>query len=156
MNPDSPCPCKSGDLYQDCCQPLHAGKAIAKTSKQLMQSRFSAFMLQQGNYLFTTYHPDYRAVLTPELLSEKTLNWKNLEIVNSKETAKKGIVEFKAWYFDENDRLACHHERSNFLKDGKQWQYCDGEFFHTDLKKLKRNDHCPCGSGKKYKKCCYQ
>jgi preprotein translocase subunit SecA len=25
---------------------------------------------------------------------------------------------------------------------------------HRDLKKIGRNDPCPCGSGKKYKKCC--
>jgi SEC-C motif-containing protein len=154
MKSDNQCPCRSGDLYQDCCQPFHKKMATANTCVQLMRSRFSGFILQQGDYLFTTYHPDFRADLTPALLSEKTLNWQNLEILNSKENEKKGIVEFKAWYFDENNQLACHHERSNFVKDNQQWQYCDGEFFHTDLKKIKRNDHCPCGSGKKYKKCC--
>ena len=38
----------------------------------------------------------------------------------------------------------------------KHWR--DDEFYYDQeprtVVKIGRNDHCPCGSGKKYKKCC--
>ena len=150
------CPCRSGQSYQSCCQPFHQQQAKPKTCEQLMQSRFSAFCLQLGDYLFSTYHPDYRGDLTIAELSEKTLNWKNLNIIATESFIDTGYVEFKAWYLDKGE-LNCHHERSNFVKNQNQWLYCDGIFYPSEKSgKINRNDTCPCGSGKKYKKCCHQ
>ncbi|WP_187439378.1 SEC-C metal-binding domain-containing protein, partial [Escherichia coli] len=42
-------------------------------------------------------------------------------------------------------------ERSRFLKENGQWYYIDGT-----RPLFGRNDPCPCGSGKKFKKCCGQ
>jgi len=148
------CLCKSGKTYQDCCQPLHDGQQTASTCEQLMRSRYSAFCLQLGEYLFSTYHPDYRGDLTVAQLSEQSLDWKNLEIVSTETDIDKGFVEFKAWYHSEG-QLRCHHELSNFVKQQAQWFYCDGAFYPEQKSgKIQRNDSCPCGSGKKYKKCC--
>ena len=44
-----------------------------------------------------------------------------------------------------------HTERSRFLKENGQWYYIDGT-----RPQFGRNDPCPCGSGKKFKKCCGQ
>ncbi|WP_028863401.1 YchJ family protein [Psychromonas aquimarina] len=148
------CPCKSGKSYQQCCLPFHESKAKPETCEQLMRSRFSAFVLQFGAYLFSTYDADFRGSLTIEQLSEKTMDWKNLQIIASESLEKTGFVEFKAWYI-ENGRLGCHHERSNFVKKGDQWLYCDGTFYPEEKSgKIARNGICPCGSGKKYKRCC--
>ena len=49
------------------------------------------------------------------------------------------------------------HARYYIEKVEGKWYYIDGSFnpIETDiLKKVSRNDPCPCGSGKKYKKCC--
>ena len=69
---------------------------------------------------------------------------------------KNGIVEFKASFIDKNGKLQIHHERSNFLKEEENWFYVDGIINPQEVditKKVSRNDPCPCGSGKKYKKC---
>ncbi|TEW49251.1 YchJ family protein [Psychromonas algicola] len=151
-----PCPCKSGQQYQNCCEPFHMQQEKPKTCEQLMRSRFSAFCLQLGEYLFNTYHIDYRGELTVAALSEASLDWKNLEIIATETHQQTGFVEFKAWYTQEG-HLNCHHERSNFVKDHDQWLYCDGTFYPSEKSgKISRNDACPCGSGKKYKKCCGQ
>ena len=148
------CVCCSGKIYQDCCQPFHDLQQKPATCEQLMRSRFSAFCLQLGEYLFSTYHPDYRGDLTVAQLSEKSLDWKRLDIINTTMVADTGSVEFKAWYLDQG-QLNCHHELSNFVKDHQQWLYCDGTFYPSEKSgKIRRNDTCPCGSGKKYKKCC--
>jgi len=148
------CLCKSGLNYQDCCQAFHQQEVKPATCEQLMRSRFSAFCLQLGQYLFDTYHPDYRGSLSVAELSEPSLDWKNLSIISTNSLEQTGFVEFKAWYTFEG-QLNCHHERSNFVKEHEQWLYCDGTFYPSEKSgKIQRNDTCPCGSGKKYKKCC--
>ena len=56
------------------------------------------------------------------------------------------------------DELA-HHEVATFRKVEDRWYFVDGkmakhETFVRQAPKVGRNDPCPCGSGKKYKKCC--
>jgi SEC-C motif domain protein len=148
------CPCKSGKTYQQCCFPFHARAIKPANCEQLMRSRFSAFVYQLGDYLYDTYHPDYRGDLSPETLAEKTVDWKNLQILNSTSFVNSGYVEFQAWFLEQG-KLSCHHERSNFVKENNDWLYCDGIIYPEPKSgKIKRNDPCPCGSAKKHKKCC--
>ncbi|KPU83279.1 SecC motif-containing protein [Psychromonas sp. PRT-SC03] len=147
------CPCHSTQIYQNCCAPLHQHTRQAQSCEQLMRSRYSAFILQLGDYLFDTYHPDFRGELTATQLSEPSLTWVNLEIITTQSLAERGFVEFKAYYI-ENNTLTYHHERSNFIKDNGRWLYCDGVFYAANKRiAIKRNDLCPCGSLIKYKKC---
>ena len=151
---DQICPCKSWLTYEKCCSRFHNTLQKPLTCEQLMRSRYSAFILQLGEYLFNTYHPDFRAELTIKQLSEKSLDWRNLQIITTESLDKTGFVEFKAWYM-QDDQLTCHHEHSNFVKDHEQWLYCDGTFYPEQKSgKIQRNDPCPCASGKKFKKCC--
>lgn len=148
------CPCGSGQQYTHCCLPFHTQQQKPITCEQLMRSRYSAFILRLGDYLFNTYHPDYIGNLTIEQLSEKSLDWRSLQIISAESLEKSGTVEFKAWYMEEG-QLHYHHERSNFLKENDQWLYCDGTFYPEQKSgKILRNDICPCGSTKKFKKCC--
>jgi SEC-C motif-containing protein len=65
-------------------------------------------------------------------------------------------VEFIAYYRPKNDnnqRLSLH-ELSSFRQDDGRWYYVDGITPTQKPKKTGRNDACPCGSGKKFKKCC--
>jgi SEC-C motif-containing protein len=154
QNNELNCYCKSGNSYANCCAPFHLLQRKPETCEQLMRSRFSAFILRLGEYLFNTYHPDFRGDITAEQLSEKSLDWRNLQIIDSKDQSKTGYVEFKAWYITDGE-LDCHHERSNFVKEQDQWLYCDGTFYPEQKSgKIARNETCPCASGKKYKKCC--
>ncbi|PKF62282.1 SecC motif-containing protein [Psychromonas sp. psych-6C06] len=123
-----PCPCNSGSTYAKCCAVFHSRQQKPISCEQLMRSRYSAFVFQLGEYLFDTYHPDFRGSLTIEQLSEKSLDWKKLQIVETESLPSTGFVEFKAWYLVDGD-FSCHHERSNFMKDHDQWLYCDGTFY---------------------------
>jgi SEC-C motif-containing protein len=70
-------------------------------------------------------------------------------------------VEFKA-YFLLDDKEHYMHEISRFQKTANSWFYLDGAakaISHTETKKQdpnvpSKNSPCPCGSGKKYKRCC--
>jgi SEC-C motif-containing protein len=49
------------------------------------------------------------------------------------------------------------HEKASFIKEDGQWFYVDGDIIKAPQarsEKIGRNAPCPCGSGKKYKKCC--
>ncbi|MBT8492606.1 MAG: SEC-C domain-containing protein, partial [Deltaproteobacteria bacterium] len=68
------------------------------------------------------------------------------------------IVEFIARYKARGADLH-HHERSTFAQQDGEWFYRDGQIVKPktvvkDSPKVGRNSPCPCGSGKKYKKCC--
>ena len=51
-----------------------------------------------------------------------------------------------------------HHERSRFRREDGRWYYVSGENVRPSPTRRAatagRNDPCPCGSGRKFKKCC--
>ena len=110
--------------------------------KELMISRYEAFARKDWNYLAKT--ATNQSVEELELMPE--IEWLKLEVIY----AEGSQVEFKAYYRDANG-LGVLHEKSNFIQENGSWKYKDGELFTT---KIERNKSCPCGSGKKFKKCC--
>ena len=63
----------------------------------------------------------------------------------------KKMVEYKAehlYQLPQWNNIYTEEERKNFTKEQKKSRTIVKD------KKIGRNDPCPCGSGKKYKKCC--
>jgi len=117
------CPCGSGDTYADCCEPLHAGTAVAPTAQRLMASRFAAFAVRDDAYLIATWHPSTR----PSALPLSELEWRRLEIVDvvgGGPFESSGIVEFRAHYRSASGRGSLH-ERSRFVREDGRWFYVD-------------------------------
>jgi SEC-C motif-containing protein len=91
----------------------------------------------------------------------KAAEWHGLEILKTEGGGPgddKGVVEFRALY-TANGEFCDHHEVSQFVRDSEGWKFADGELVGEtpivrEEPKVGRNDLCPCGSGKKYKKCC--
>ncbi|MGB1800042.1 MAG: YchJ family protein [Gammaproteobacteria bacterium] len=135
------CPCEQGELrsergqpglsgksFTKCCEPYLNGSAIAKTPKQLMRSRYTAYALGgYGEYLLSTWLPEMTQGLAAESLSEKTLDWIKLEILDNSQKGDAGIVEFKAYYKDESGLEKVHHEKSTFKRMNRQWYYVEGD-----------------------------
>lgn len=156
------CCCGSENTFGQCCGPLLAGKPAA-TAEALMRSRYSAFVCGRMDYLKETLAPEAREDYNPEETEQwvKKSHWLGLEIRATTEGGaadKEGTVEFVARYKLANKHFA-HHELASFRKDATgRWQYLDGVINPQPQQrvsaKIGRNDPCPCGSGKKYKKCC--
>lgn len=142
------CPCGSEKTYSDCCLPIHNGLA-ASTAEALMRSRFSAFALNLSDYLLTSWHPDTRP---DQLELNASTLWKRLEILSAKNDNEQGEVHFKATYHELNGWHLLE-ETSQFYFQNDHWFYHSGNYQPLTLNPS-RNDNCPCGSGKKYKKCC--
>lgn len=116
-----------------------------------MRSRYVAYGLKLSHYLKDTWHPS-TSPADLDLAGDGSL-WLRLDIVAKEqgtEADDQGWVEFVAHY--QGGQL---HERSRFVKETGRWFYIDGEILPPlPAQKPGRNDPCPCGSGKKYKKCC--
>jgi SEC-C motif-containing protein len=156
------CPCGSGQQYADCCEPYIKGDRLPETAEQLMRSRYSAYATASIDYLHTTLHPEHQAdhdVNAARKWAAES-DWLGLEIISTTDGGnddETGIVEFKAFYRDKG-RNRQLHEISRFEKVDGSWRYVEGEMPKPETvrntAKVGRNDPCPCGSGKKYKKCC--
>ena len=148
------CPCGQGD-YQHCCQPLHVGQAHAETASQLMRSRYSAFALQQIDYIVQTTALGQQASLNVDAITDwsKSNQWLKLEVLNSNEKLDKNHaqVEFKAHYHD-GKQTQIHHEISHFVQHQARWYFLDPTIGQQPTMK----QPCICGSGKKFKQCCAQ
>ena len=116
------CPCGSGEAYAACCGPLHEGTTEAETAKELMRSRYSAFVLRDEAYLLRTWHPRTRPV---RVGFEDAPKWLGLSVVataDGREGENVGEVEFEAAYVG-----GVLHERSRFSRRAGRWVYVDGE-----------------------------
>jgi len=154
------CPCGSGRGLDECCAPILAG-APAPTPEALMRSRYTAFTRADVDYLENTLAPeareDYDRAETETWV--KGADWRGLEVRGSQggEGDEDGQVEFVARYKFQG-RAFAHHELASFRKHEGKWVYVDGVMnpkpATRTVEKVGRNDPCPCGSGKKFKKCC--
>ncbi|MFT6725267.1 MAG: SEC-C motif-containing protein [Arenicella sp.] len=100
----------------------------AKTPLQLMRSRFSAFALGgHGAYLLSTWLSVASEGLSEFELSQASLNWQRLEIIDKSQNGERGSVEFKAYYLDHNSEQQLHHEISEFRRISGRWFYAKGQ-----------------------------
>jgi len=156
------CPCGSGLDYSACCEPFIKGESEPETAEKLMRSRYTAYATVNVDYLHASLHPDHQADhdLNAARKWAADSDWLGLEILSTTagdEGDETGVVEFKASY-REKGKVRQLHEISRFQKVNGRWTYVDGEMPRPKTVRIEtrvgRNDPCPCGSGKKYKKCC--
>jgi SEC-C motif-containing protein len=119
VQPTDPCPCGSGESFGQCCLPLHIGERQADTAEELMRSRYSAFVADDLEYIWRTWHPRTRP---GEATAIDGLSWTGLEIVDASDDE----VEFRAHY-REGGQNGTLHERSRFAIRAHRWFYVDGD-----------------------------
>ena len=117
-----------------------------------MRSRYTAFVLGELEYLRETWHQDFRPA---DLSLDPGIHWIGLEILAENQREDTATVEFEARFVNQGTVDALH-ERSDFLRLRGRWFYTRGESLPPRSKSWKpgRNEACPCGSGRKFKRCC--
>jgi SEC-C motif-containing protein len=125
-----------------------------------MRSRYTAYARGDAGYLQRTSAGE--ALLKFDRAdvenSFKLTEWLGLEVAKVEAGQVSDIlghVTFTA-RFRQNGKIHALSERSEFRRVGGAWRYSSGD---VDVKagqvtQVGRNDPCPCGSGKKFKKCC--
>jgi SEC-C motif domain protein len=156
------CPCGSGAPYAACCGPALSGERPAATAEALMRSRYTAYALQEVDYILSTHAPEGAEEVDREGVERwaRESTWHGLQIVDRRAGGPDdddGEVEFIASY-DVKGAPAVHHERASFRRVDGRWLYVDGAMVKPkpvvrSAPKVGRNEPCPCGSGKKYKQC---
>ncbi len=161
------CPCRKTDStprpYAECCQPLLEQGVLAVNPETLMRARYSAFALGNIDFLHDSLLPNTRDDFDRKAITHwsKSAEWLDLDINGTEggaESDNEGFVSFTAHYVLDGQKQA-HKERSRFRKEGDpaRWYFAE----EANVKSAPivkgaqpgRNDPCPCGSGKKYKKC---
>ena len=156
------CVCGQEPSTEACCGRYIKGDQSAPTPEALMRSRYAAYVLEEIDYLEHSHHPDKRHEMDRDgaIQWSASAEWLGLDILATEagETDDEGIVEFNAKY-QVDDKLINHRERALFKRHKGRWYYFDGDMIKATPMvrqgpKVGRNEPCPCGSGKKYKKCC--
>jgi len=157
MDKADTCPCNSDIPYEECCGRYISGNEHAPTALALMRSRYTAYTQQNNPYLLDTWHLDTRPDDNPS--DDDNTVWTGLDILRTEkglEGDQEGIVEFIA-HCNVKGQTSHVHETSQFIYTQDRWYYLNGQGqqpIKRESPKVGRNDPCPCGSGKKYKKCC--
>lgn len=121
-----PCPCGNAKEYANCCEPLHDRDEQPATAADLMRSRYSAYVLQDADYLMWSWHPKTRPA---EISGLDTQEWLGLEIVSKSKGSgldATGSVEFAA-RFRSGDTEHVLRENSTFSRVSGRWVYMDGQ-----------------------------
>jgi len=154
------CPCGSGAAFAECCEPILQKIQPAASPEQLMRARYSAYATVNIEFLHDSLLPEARGDFDREGTKGWAAGseWRGLEIVSAETGDSEGTVEFIATFTQQGNEVR-HHEISRFRKANGTWYLVDGKTvapkpFRREEPKVGRNDPCPCGSGKKYKKCC--
>ncbi|MDR2489101.1 MAG: YchJ family protein [Desulfovibrio sp.] len=156
------CFCGSDKTYSACCEPIIQGISPARTPEELMRARFTAHCRRNYAFLVDSTHPEHRGDVSEEEISRwaSHVTWTSLEIHSASpgDTNDTGTVSFTA-HFTMQDTPQELREDSSFAMYEGQWYYVDGHVHGQDpyireQPRIGRNELCPCGSGKKFKKCC--
>lgn len=153
------CVCGSGVHESACCLPILDGTP-APTAVALMRSRYAAYVRGAIDYVIATTDAATRAQVDREAVTRWSLDteWLGLEILATERGAEgdtDGVVEFIARGVTKGTPFA-QRERSQFRRTDGNWFYVDGKIIHEPARRVAtagRNDPCPCGSGKKFKRC---
>lgn len=157
-----PCPCGTGSELSSCCEPYIGGELKPDTPEALMRSRYTAYELAETSYITQTHHHRTRHEIDEKATQEwaERCDWLELKILDAPPPeGDKGQVEFMARYDDPKGVVRNHHEISQFERVDGAWYFVAGDLVQPNSversgPKVGRNDPCPCGSGKKSKKCC--
>ncbi|OEJ64642.1 YchJ family protein [Magnetovibrio blakemorei] len=156
------CPCNSGKDFDECCGPILADPSTALTAEALMRSRYTAHVKDDFDHVANTHAKSAQSSYNKAAAKAQSVDteWVGLEITETTGGGaddEVGTVTFTA-RFNEAGQLHAHRERADFIRENGRWVYLDGKI-NPNLEprrvdKVGRNDPCPCGSGKKFKKCC--
>jgi len=128
-----------------------------------MRSRYTAYVKHAYDHLEHSLSAEQRKDYSAEDAQRwaEQSEWLGLTIlrtVGGTAADQEGVVEFSA-RFRTGGKEQEHVEAATFGREDGRWVYTGqleqgGKTVKYETPKPGRNDPCPCGSGKKYKKCC--
>ena len=140
------CICGSDLSFEECCGRFINEGELPEKSVELMRSRYSAYVLKNGQYLYDTCSKNLQDLNDIDAINTHNTEWLGLKILDESDYE----VTFMA-YYRESNKIEVIKEHSYFIREDGRLKYDRGELHDVQIS---RNELCPCGSGKKYKRCC--
>lgn len=161
MADNQTCPCGSGTRFADCCEQIISRERDSQTAEELMRARYAAFVTGAIEFIVATTHSSTRSEVNIPDITEwsQTSTWRGLRIIDTRVVdGDKAYVSFEA-QFTQSGKEQSHREKSLFEREDGKWRFVTGEQMNNPTVRYEtprpgRNEPCPCGSGKKHKKCC--
>jgi len=88
-----------------------------------MRSRYTAYVLAQADYLFTTWHLTTRP---SDIQVDSTVKWLGLDVRKHMADGDRAVVEFVA-RSKQAGRATRLHETSRFVREAGRWYYVGGD-----------------------------
>ena len=155
---DVHCPCGSGKQFGACCA-LYINGASAPDAQALMRSRYTAYVVGALDHVAATHAPEVRDDFNraeAERLA-RICEFQELDIRNVVENGDTAQIDFVIRFRRDNKDMM-QVELAEFRRESGRWLYAGGKLSsqvsQRTVTRVGRNDACPCGSGKKAKKCC--
>ncbi len=152
------CPCGSNLSFEKCCGPIIDGEP-APTAQALMRSRYTAYVVGALDHVANTHAAEVRDDFNrpeAERLSRSCI-FQGLEIRKATEDGDNAQLDF-VLRFKRDGKDMIQVELADFRRENGRWLYAGGKLspqvIQRTVNRVGRNDPCPCGSGKKAKKCC--
>ncbi len=125
-----------------------------------MRARYTAHVVGDIEFLKHSYAEEKREEINWEYLVKwiERSEFLGLEISNPQIGEDEAELELIAHYREQGKQRDLLHEISQFRKQDGRWVFYDAKAptittVRRESPKVGRNDPCPCGSGKKFKKC---
>ncbi len=155
------CACGSGAGFATCCDPVIKGERDSETAEELMRARYTAFATGAIDFIVASTHSRTKSEIDVPFIRDWSLNsdWRGLQILEVKSVNEnKAFVSFEAQY-TKDGKEQNHREKAVFEREDDSWRFVTGDELKNptvryEVPRPGRNEPCPCGSGKKYKKCC--
>lgn len=155
---DVPCPCGSGRKFGTCCA-FYINGTPAPDAQTLMRSRYTAYVVGALDHVAATHAPEVRDDFNraeAERLA-RICQFQELDIRKVVENGDSAQIDFLI-RFRRDGKDMMQVELADFRRADGRWLYAGGKLSsqvsQRTVTRVGRNEPCPCGSGKKSKKCC--
>lgn len=117
------CPCGSGMSLETCCQQYISREKPVADPETLMRSRYTAYCLNNTEYLLSSWHASTRPAT---LDADNDTKWIRLKIISSSNSTVEFIATCRL-----QGKAHKLHETSRFIYENNIWYYLDGVLHKT-------------------------
>jgi SEC-C motif-containing protein len=123
------CQCGTGRAYLNCCGKFISGDFQPTTPEELMRSRYTAYTQANIPYIAKTMRSPAADNFDGDnaYAWAKAVKWSRLEVLKISLNSSIGFVEFRAYFYENNQKRVIHENSEFHLIDGI-WFYINGDY----------------------------
>lgn len=142
-HPEGKCPCGSGLLFCNCCQPILSGRSEARSAEKLARARHTAHATDNAQFLMSIQEPATRDTVDWDKYQADldTMKWLRFDILNCAIKEDMATITSSVTCKKQGS-VYRYQEEGRYTREKGQWYFSEGEI--TELKKICPCDKCHC------------